>query len=271
MKDLIKRLEEILEEISIGSGPYSMDRLTHASNTIEAMKQLAKDGLKILSTAKSEAAQGMEGFFAMLPKGRTCLTCLHTIKCKELGHYNSDSVLCHWNPCRYAEYHGDMTPEPMFMREVCRALGWQGGTVHNAVKEIEILKRQQIKYDKIIEFIRKEMPSQEKIKSEKDEQHCSYLQGWRDAFDNLDGIILDSSQSPTPKAEPLEKLAERKGMEIWTGPTRWHDGSVGMWYRISEPIFWDDLQSITLSVSGLFTEYDKARTYLESLPDKEGK
>ena len=75
-----------------------------------------------------------------LPKGRTCHSCLHTAKCKQLGTYRPDSVLCDWDPCRYAEYHEDMVPEPMFMREVCKALGWQGGTVHGAIKEIARLK-----------------------------------------------------------------------------------------------------------------------------------
>lgn len=75
-----------------------------------------------------------------LPKGRTCRSCLHTPKCKEISIYRPDSTECDFNPCRYAEYHGDMTPEPMFMREVCEALGWQGGTVHDAIKEIKRLR-----------------------------------------------------------------------------------------------------------------------------------
>ena len=37
-----------LLEISKGEGPYSRDPLTHASNTIEAMKQLAQDALAAL-------------------------------------------------------------------------------------------------------------------------------------------------------------------------------------------------------------------------------
>jgi len=76
-----------------------------------------------------------------LPKGRTCRSCLHTAKCKELGIYNPDATMCDWDPCRYAEYHGDMTPKPMFMIEICEALGWQGGTVHEAIKEIKKLKK----------------------------------------------------------------------------------------------------------------------------------
>ena len=38
---LIKALEEIAE----GAGPYSRDPLTHAENTIEAMKEIAKNAL----------------------------------------------------------------------------------------------------------------------------------------------------------------------------------------------------------------------------------
>ena len=75
-----------------------------------------------------------------LPVGRTCRSCLHALKCKELGIYSPDATMCDWDPCRYAEYHGDMSPEPMFMREICEALGWQGGTVHEAIKEIKRLK-----------------------------------------------------------------------------------------------------------------------------------
>jgi hypothetical protein len=41
----IKRLRETLQEISQGYGRYSMDPLTHASNTIDDMKQLAIDAL----------------------------------------------------------------------------------------------------------------------------------------------------------------------------------------------------------------------------------
>jgi len=43
----IKQLREVLEEISKGEGRYSMDKLEHASNTIEDMKELAINALKI--------------------------------------------------------------------------------------------------------------------------------------------------------------------------------------------------------------------------------
>ena len=38
-------LLEALKEIAKGSGPFSSDRLTHAENTIEAMKRLAFDAI----------------------------------------------------------------------------------------------------------------------------------------------------------------------------------------------------------------------------------
>ena len=40
-----ERLREALTEIARGTGPFSRDRLTHAENCIEAMKQLALDAL----------------------------------------------------------------------------------------------------------------------------------------------------------------------------------------------------------------------------------
>jgi len=40
------RLEEALREIAKGAGPYSMDRLTHAENCIDAMKELAEAALR---------------------------------------------------------------------------------------------------------------------------------------------------------------------------------------------------------------------------------
>jgi len=41
----LQRLREALKEISKGEGAYSRDRLTHAENTIRAMKDLARDAL----------------------------------------------------------------------------------------------------------------------------------------------------------------------------------------------------------------------------------
>lgn len=43
----IKKLIEALKEISLGQGRYSLDPLTHASNTIDDMKQLANDALAL--------------------------------------------------------------------------------------------------------------------------------------------------------------------------------------------------------------------------------
>ncbi len=41
-----KHMRQALEEIAIGQGPFSIDQLKHASNTIEAMKDLAKAALE---------------------------------------------------------------------------------------------------------------------------------------------------------------------------------------------------------------------------------
>jgi len=41
-------IKSILTEISEGKGAYNVDRLIHASNTIEDMKRLALDGIKLL-------------------------------------------------------------------------------------------------------------------------------------------------------------------------------------------------------------------------------
>ena len=40
-----KILVEALEEITKGEGPFSHDRLTHASNTIENMKRIASEAI----------------------------------------------------------------------------------------------------------------------------------------------------------------------------------------------------------------------------------
>ncbi len=103
------------------SCPYTASRGTDSDGICFPHAPLIKDGKE-------------------LPKGRTCRSCTHTVKCKQLGVYNPDSVICDWDPCRYAEYHGDMTPEPLFMHEICEALGCQGGTVHDALEEIKRLK-----------------------------------------------------------------------------------------------------------------------------------
>ena len=42
----IKRLRAALSEISKGEGAFSRDPLTHATNTIESMKQIALDELE---------------------------------------------------------------------------------------------------------------------------------------------------------------------------------------------------------------------------------
>jgi hypothetical protein len=41
----IERMRAALEEISRGEGPFSRDPLTHATNCIENMKQIARDAL----------------------------------------------------------------------------------------------------------------------------------------------------------------------------------------------------------------------------------
>ena len=45
-KDDGEKMRKALQEISLGAGPFSEDPLTHASNTIEAMKDLAKAALE---------------------------------------------------------------------------------------------------------------------------------------------------------------------------------------------------------------------------------
>jgi hypothetical protein len=42
---IIMELLEALREIAKGAGPYSQDPHEHARNTIEAMKQLAKEAI----------------------------------------------------------------------------------------------------------------------------------------------------------------------------------------------------------------------------------
>ena len=44
-KEKIAVMEEALREIALGRGPHSRDQLIHAENTIEAMKQRAKEAL----------------------------------------------------------------------------------------------------------------------------------------------------------------------------------------------------------------------------------
>lgn len=39
-------LVEALKEIEIGAGPYDQDHMQHAKNTIQAMKNLAKEALR---------------------------------------------------------------------------------------------------------------------------------------------------------------------------------------------------------------------------------
>lgn len=47
------RLREALQEVAKGEGPFSRDQLTHAQNTIEAMKEIALNALQ----PKAETAQ----------------------------------------------------------------------------------------------------------------------------------------------------------------------------------------------------------------------
>lgn len=49
------KLWKALHEISKGEGPFSRDPLTHASNTIESMKQIAKDAIKDAIVSESIA------------------------------------------------------------------------------------------------------------------------------------------------------------------------------------------------------------------------
>ena len=45
LRERIAKLEGALREIQKGEGAYSMDRLTHASNTIDSMKAIAAAAL----------------------------------------------------------------------------------------------------------------------------------------------------------------------------------------------------------------------------------
>ncbi len=49
----IIRVRKILKEITEGKGRFSRDNLTHAENTIEDMKQLAREGLEVLGSESS--------------------------------------------------------------------------------------------------------------------------------------------------------------------------------------------------------------------------
>lgn len=52
----ITRYREALTEIAEGKGPFSRDPLTHASNTIDAMKELARQALEAPSVVPGNAA-----------------------------------------------------------------------------------------------------------------------------------------------------------------------------------------------------------------------
>lgn len=45
LQDEVARLRSYMTEIAKGEGPFSRDQLTHAYNTINAVKQLATDAL----------------------------------------------------------------------------------------------------------------------------------------------------------------------------------------------------------------------------------
>jgi len=45
------KLIEALKEISEGKGRYSLDQFEHCRNTVEDMKELAKDALKLIEEA----------------------------------------------------------------------------------------------------------------------------------------------------------------------------------------------------------------------------
>ena len=53
LKELLQRVVDSFKEISDGKGPYSRDRLEHASNTIEAMKDVANAFLTIPEVVKA--------------------------------------------------------------------------------------------------------------------------------------------------------------------------------------------------------------------------
>ena len=42
----VEKMQKALEEIQEGAGPFSMDQLTHAENTIDAMKGFARQALE---------------------------------------------------------------------------------------------------------------------------------------------------------------------------------------------------------------------------------
>ncbi|MFC1535758.1 hypothetical protein ACFL4H_00160 [Candidatus Neomarinimicrobiota bacterium] len=42
----LSKVKLLLEEIAKGEGPYSLEPLRHAENTIESMKDFAKEALK---------------------------------------------------------------------------------------------------------------------------------------------------------------------------------------------------------------------------------
>ena len=46
LKTEVDKYHAALTEIQKGEGPFSVDHLTHASNTIDAMKELATDAIK---------------------------------------------------------------------------------------------------------------------------------------------------------------------------------------------------------------------------------
>jgi len=48
----IEKVIELLEEIALGQGAYSMDKLRHAENCIKSMKNLAQEALEILVVDK---------------------------------------------------------------------------------------------------------------------------------------------------------------------------------------------------------------------------
>lgn len=52
--DVRKYALEVLEEISLGKGRYSLDHHQHAKNTIEEMKQLALEAIEKIKTCGGE-------------------------------------------------------------------------------------------------------------------------------------------------------------------------------------------------------------------------
>ena len=61
LKENAPKLLEALKEIAEGKGPYSMDRLKHADNTIQNMIKLAKDAIALVEPSQEIMERLKEG------------------------------------------------------------------------------------------------------------------------------------------------------------------------------------------------------------------